>query len=407
MKRNDVICLAGCEDVMVRPIAPFSPLVCEFLDVLSKEILNDKQLKSHSDIVSFAFWIRKGNIQKQKELCHFDDNGINLYCIGRGLAFHITPSNVPINFAYSFVFGLLAGNSNIVRVSSKNFQKVNLLCDKIQEVMDKEEFSFIRENNAIIMYERNSKITDTFSRACDVRIVWGGDNTISEIRKSPLKAKAKEIVFADRYSFGIISPEIILNMDENEQKRFAQQFYNDTYLMDQNACSTPHMIFWKSSDKDMIMKAQDIFWSNIYEVSKKYDLEDSKVSDKYTDLCLRIASDIDSIQKECEIGQIKRYENLLYVIELRKVPDSIEALRGRFGMFFECQINELDEIRECITEKVQTVAVAGIDKEIVRNFVVENYLMGVDRVVSFGETLSIGLIWDGYNLISEMSRIIK
>ena len=406
MKRNDVIYLAGCEDVMVRPIAPFSPLVCEFLDVLSKEILNDKQLKSHSDIVSFAFWIRKGNIQKQKELCNFGENVINKYCIGRGLAFHIAPSNVPINFAYSFVFGLLAGNSNIVRVSSKNYSKVSLLCDKINDVMNIEQFTFIRETNSIIMYDRNSENTDVFSKECDVRIIWGGDDTIKEIRKSPIKAKSKEIVFADRYSFGIISPEYILNMDKKEQKIFAQQFYNDTYLMDQNACSTPHFIFWKSVDKEIVVKAQKIFWDNVYEESKKYDLEDSKVSDKYTDLCLNLASDVNGVIKKYDIVKVTRYENQLYVLRLKNVPDSIERLRGRFGMFFECQISELEEIKECISEKVQTVAVAGIDKNLVHEFVINNSLRGIDRVVSFGDTLNIGLIWDGYNLITEMCRII-
>ena len=35
------------------------------------------------------------------------------------MIFHITPSNIPTNFAYSFIFGLLTGNSNIVKVPTK------------------------------------------------------------------------------------------------------------------------------------------------------------------------------------------------------------------------------------------------------------------------------------------------
>lgn len=465
--------LAGTEKIKVQPLASFDADVCEFLDVLSKEILKDINLKTYTDVVAFAFWIRKGNLQKQKE-SYMARNGS--FCrIGKGLAFHIAPSNVPINFAYSFVFGLLAGNSNIVRVSSKNFPQVTLLCRKIQEVMSREEYAFIRESNAIVMYERQKEITDAFSSMCDVRVIWGGDNTIQEIRKSPLKPRGKEIVFADRYSFGIICPDAILSMSDKEQKQLAAQFYNDTYLMDQNACSAPHIIFWKSKEKEKVRKAQEIFWGNVYEAAKKYDLADSKVSDKYTDLCLYAAGadgsmreedtkrkaeetieakedtewkteeaigakleksikekakqDIETKPKECievelendietksnqskEIREIKaakvrRYENLLYVVELGNVPKTITDLRGRFGMFYECQIKELEEIKNCITEKVQTVATAGVEKQEIWDFVMEHHLMGIDRVVPFGSTLDIGLIWDGYDLIMDMSRVLN
>ena len=57
--------------------------------------------------------------------------------IGRGLAYHIAPSNIPINFAYSLVFGLLSGNTNIVRLSSKNFIQIKLLCDLFFKILKK------------------------------------------------------------------------------------------------------------------------------------------------------------------------------------------------------------------------------------------------------------------------------
>ena len=61
-------------------------------------------------------------------------------------------------------------------------------------------------------------------------------------------------------------------------------------------------------------------------------------------------------------------------------------------MFYECQIKELEEIKNCITEKVQTVATAGVEKQEIWDFVMEHHLMGIDRVVPFGSTLDIGLI---------------
>ena len=81
----------------------FDKLTCDFLNQLSKNILNSEKARKFTDLISFAFWIRNKNILRIKNFFMLD----NLR-IGRGIAFHITPSNVPLNFAYSFVMGLLS-----------------------------------------------------------------------------------------------------------------------------------------------------------------------------------------------------------------------------------------------------------------------------------------------------------
>ena len=55
--------------------------------------------------------------------------------LGRGNIFHIAPSNVPMNFAYSLAFGLLSGNNNIVRIPSRNFFQVDILCKIFKKVI--------------------------------------------------------------------------------------------------------------------------------------------------------------------------------------------------------------------------------------------------------------------------------
>ncbi len=35
-------------------------------------------------------------------------------------------------------------------------------------------------------------------------VIWGGDETVADIRKNPLGPRAKEITFADRYSVGFM-----------------------------------------------------------------------------------------------------------------------------------------------------------------------------------------------------------
>jgi hypothetical protein len=39
--------------------------------------------------------------------------------------------------------------------------------------------------------------------------------------------------------------------------------------------------------------------------------------------------------------------------------------------------------------------------------VVSNGLSGIDRIVPVGKALDMGVIWDGYDLIRTMSRIVN
>lgn len=38
-------------------------------------------------------------------------------------------------------------------------------------------------------------------------------------------------------------------LDEKEKLKTARKFYNDTYLTDQNACTSPKIVVWLFDDK--------------------------------------------------------------------------------------------------------------------------------------------------------------
>lgn len=218
------------------PLPPYSQLVCEFLNSLSISLLSDKENNKYPDVITFAFWCRKGNIQKLKE--EFNDKNMRL---GRGVAFHITPSNVPINFAFSFAFSLLAGNGNIVKVPSKKFTEIDIVCRHIGDLLNDNKYKKIADMTAFIKYEHNDAITLELSQHSAVRIIWGGDSTINAIRKFPIPERSIEVAFADRYSFCVIDAQSINGAGTLKIKKLAENFYNDTYLMDQNACSSPSL----------------------------------------------------------------------------------------------------------------------------------------------------------------------
>lgn len=392
MKNIDVQWVIGNENMEIVPLMPYSDIIIEFLDDFSRELRKNIDKIKYSDLMSLAFWCRKGNISKLKEVSSDFSKSL-----GRGLIFHITPSNVPVNFAFSYFFGLLSGNANIVRLPSKDYPQIEIICNTIKKIFENDKYSIIKNGTAFIKYGHNKEITDMFSSMADGRIIWGGDNTINEIRQSSMKPKSTEIVFADRYSIGIIDTEEMAKASEEEINQLADKFYNDTYLMDQNVCSTPHIIFWRGNTSEEV---KEKFWKAVFESALKYDLEPIKAMDKYTDICMFIMSG------KFDISNVKKYENLLYTIELKKLPEDISELRGRFGMFLQYNFEDLKELEPFISEKIQTLLYYGIDKQELLNYVLDNHLKGIDRIVPFGQSLDIGVFWDGYDIVGQLSRKI-
>src|SRR5208283_1197248 len=116
---------------------------------LSLALCVTNEAKDYPDIMMFARWCHKDNIIKFKE--DFADWKIRL---GRGVAFHIAPSNAPVNFAISFAFGLLAGNANIVRVPSAPFIQVDVICSAIRKLFENNRYDEIKEMTAFVKYEQ-------------------------------------------------------------------------------------------------------------------------------------------------------------------------------------------------------------------------------------------------------------
>ena len=252
---------------------PFSEEIIDFLNDVSRSLMNSKATKSYPDVVTFAFWIRKSSINKLKERFLKNDDNLRL---GKGVAFHIAPSNVPVNFAYSLVSGLLTGNANIVRVPSKDFEQVSIIAGAFNEVLSR--YDDLKEYVYLVRYDRDKDVNSLFSSMADTRIVWGGDATIAELRKSPLPPRSGEITFADRYSLAVIDSDNYLAIENKE--RVAEEFYNDTYLSDQNACTSARIVVWTGS---RIEKAKEVFWEEEHKlVEQKYPFQAIQAVNKLT-----------------------------------------------------------------------------------------------------------------------------
>ncbi len=383
--------LVGPETVNRAPLNAYSDEAIAFVSDLSSRIVKSPVMRAFPDVAALGFWSRKGNVLKMKENC--PEAGFRL---GRGVCLHIAPSNIPMSFAFSYLFGLLAGCSNIVRLPSKKFPQTEAALEIIGAVL--KGHPEIESRTSFIRYPADKETTEYFSLLADARMIWGGDRTVNTLRSLKVLPKCIDITFSDRYSICVIDGRAVLKSDDSRITRLAEDFYNDTFLMDQNACSSPMVICWTNDSKE----ARSRFWNAVYALAeRKYTLQAAVCVDKYTKSCE------DAIDKFNNISGIERETNLLYRAELKRLIPGLEEYRGQCGYFYEYSMKSLEELSPVVTEKYQTVTWFGLDPEEIRAVVLKNRLRGIDRITPVGKAMDIGVIWDGYDLVRMLSRLVN
>ena len=381
-----------------KPAEIFSQKGLDFLADVSRALLLDRTFQAFPSLIAFGYWCRAANLAKMRARVVGGDTSLRL---GRGLVLHIAPANVPVNFAYSFAFGVLAGNSNIVRLPSRDFPEVDDLLTVFSGMFNRPKYRDIGDSSVFLRYpSEEASVTEFLSSISDGRVIWGGDATIQTVRAHSSPPRCVDVNFSDRYSFCVLDTEIVGQLPEDQLSRLAHSFVNDSYLFDQNACSSPRLVVWRTRPAQDSQAVRVRFWSAVHQrASQLYSLSPSDAVEKYAALC-------SSLIHSTTAAEANKWGNLLYVVRLDSLPQDAVALPGRFGTFYECEIQDLRELADIVNSKFQTLTYFGISSVELRLFIVASGVRGIDRIVPVGTALDMSLSWDGYDVIRSLSRIV-
>lgn len=394
------------------PMEAFAPLCVDFLDALSQELLRCPDIQKTPDSMTFAFWCRRRSVLEQQR-----EHTSTALRLGRGVIFHIAPSNVPLLFAYSLVAGLLAGNANVVRLSSRtpatdlpnltgspsspdSPDSINHICASMRHLLETN-FKPLRPYVACLRYGHGEadqqRLTDRLSALCDVRMIWGGDETIRRIRTSPLKPRATELCFADRFSVCVIRSSAWLEAPNKDA--LTRRFYTDAYLYDQNACTAPQVVLWLGEPNEPAQQsaARKDFWQRLGTlVRREYPVRGMQSVAKREAFCL-LAAQYPELRLLAE-------DNRLVRVETPELFPELMAFRPGGGFFFEAQGNTLDALLPLTVETCQTLTSYGVTRDEIETFLRTARPRGIDRAVPLGHSMHFSLFWDGYDLITGLSR---
>ena len=185
---------------------------------------------------------------------------------------------------------------------------------------------------------------------------------------------------------------------ETALSRAAMDFYNDTYLSDQNACTSPRVVVWTGSRIDEAKKA---FWESIHElVEKKYMFQQIQGVNKLTTIYEAAA------QYDGEMKLQDGRDNLLVRVSVERLAPELMDYRGNSGMFYEYDTDDIGSLYDfCNDTHCQTIGLLG-EKEVLKPLFTKG-IRGVDRVARIGHTMDFDFEWDGYDLFEELTRLIN
>jgi hypothetical protein len=375
--------------------APFHPLRIAFSDAVSRELFRHPGARAFPELSALAFWLRRAAVTRLAERFRATQPPGALR-VPRGLVFHVPPTNVDTLFAYSLLASVLVGNINLVRVSRhRPTEQVSLLCEVLRETLAQVEFSELGDELSVIAYGHEPEPTALASARADVRLLWGGDDTVRRLRAVPVAPGAHELTFGDRFSFAALHAAAVLDGDARD---LAERLFNDAYWFDQLACASPRLLIWVG-DEAATEQARPRLLAELEQViaDKGYRLPAAAAIAKLTFV---YGAAIDR-----QVRAVHRAGNELVVICLEDL-NGFDREHPGGGVFFDARIDTLGELVGFVERRDQTMTTYGFAAEELTALARSLRGGGVDRIVSIGSALSFDSLWDGYDLLAELTRTV-
>ncbi|NUT94724.1 MAG: gamma-glutamyl phosphate reductase [Saccharothrix sp.] len=367
--------------------------IVDFLVSFARKLLAPTTARRFPELASLGFFLRRGEIAKVLASLTRSD----ALRFPRGLVFHVPPANVDTIFVYSWALSALAGNRNVVRISPRSAGAASTVVDALNEALA-DAHPAVAQTQVMVTYDRDDTVTAALSAACDLRVIWGGDRAVTEVRRHPLAPHARDLTFPDRASFAAVSVAGWQAASAEQRRDAAVGFYNDSYWFDQAACASPRALFWVG-DSSGASAASAEFLGLLSEVvaAKGFTVEPAMAVQK------RVSAY--GVAADGHARSIHFAGNAVATVELTAPEDVPREWLGA-GTFPLATLPTLEALAPMVERKDQTLSVFGFSHDELRALAEHLAGRGIDRIVPFGSALTFSELWDGYDLLSEFTRLV-
>ncbi len=383
------------------PIGVAAKEAVAYCNALSHALLNDPRARLFPALQALGFWLRPGSIVNVvKDDLAAPETSVRA---PRGIVFQIPPQNVSVLFGYTSALSLLGGNVTVVRLSEEAAPdpERELLLTLIRETLE-ESPEAVQNRMLFVRYGHDDALTSALSALCDARMVWGGDETIRRLRAIPLPPLAREISFADRFSACAIKAGPYFSLTPPEKQHLVRAIFNDIYLFDQMACSSPRLIVWIGEKEEATGAAQDFFSRLADHAAEHYGCPGTGESlEKMSARFLAL--------HDLNLESTTTYNPALTVMTLAnwKGVSAFKETRFGHGLLLAGRLDKLRDLAVYTEKRDQTLAVWGFGPDELHDFIALCGGRGYDRIVPIGQALAFDPIWDGDNLFNILTRLVQ
>jgi hypothetical protein len=349
------------------------------IGVCSK-IANELLKSTVPELVALGYFFRYRRIEQFKKQYSCQSN-LRRFPVGTVL--HYAPSNVGTMFAYSWMLSFLCGNANIVRLSKNADDKQRLTLDIIKKHLG--EFG----SNNVFVYATHDD-NDALAKSADLRVLWGSDESITNIRKSCLRPSARDLVFSHRYSVAVAHSTCI-------DEKSCHKLVSDIIAFDQNACTCPRAVILFDSSLDDRLKSCELAKGELLQDSSHLRLRwiqcaqaKFDVSVTMNDLCSRVF--VVTLNDDCEESR-KMFK---YLMDTHPTHNSVIKFISD---------NDHASVSNVLDRHLQTI----VDCDIVSSSATREFATHCNpfRIVRPGDSMKFDIIWDGKDLIEEFTNRMR
>lgn len=359
----------------------------DFLTRLGRTLLRPAIARAHPELAPLGFFLRRMPVPPRDEPLR----------VPRGLVLHVPPANVDTVFAYCWALSAWSGNRNVIRVSARAGDAARAVLDAANDLLSEVD-GIVARTQRVIGYGHDDAITAALSEAADLRVIWGGDESVRALRRFPLPPHARDLSFPDRSSFAVISVPGWRRATAPQRRAAVEGFRDDSFWFDQAACSSPRGVFW-IGDPDEGRDAAREFRGLLTAVVA----EKGYVPDPAMAVQKRV-----SIYGAAADGRVRAIEFDSEAVTTLQSTEPAALPRGWLGpgVFTHSWVGSLDEVGRIVCRRDQTVTHFGFDRAELVTFARKLAGRGVDRIVPFGSALAFSPVWDGYDLLAEFTKVV-
>ena len=210
--------------------------------------LSPRELDVIPGVAFLKLWLRRGTLEPVivRELGRgaltgewMDDGRAKLRPFPLGVVGHWPAGNIEIQPILSLTCGLLGGNAALVRIPRGLVEVTRHLIERLASC---DTNGVLTKRISLLAFEHDRRdLLEAMAQAVDGAMIWGGNEAVLNVRGLPFPHWAKLAVFGPRISVAAMDAGAWTN--EAEQEAWCQRIARDVWQFDQQACSSPQVLF--------------------------------------------------------------------------------------------------------------------------------------------------------------------